>query len=167
MKVTVLINLLLVLSTTVLTGESIYRYKYSTTTELFEPVQSYEYKGSGQPIVRDIAAWIEDDFDVKIAFSFTTLTDSKKNSKSICTVDIHTRHPLSFYFAGPGHESLLILSTIANFLQPGEASWFIYAIVLKIDGIFSDELNTDSVYYPIITRASVQNDTWYKHLLQK
>jgi hypothetical protein len=103
----------------------------------------------------DIVEYYEGQYDISLEVEEIIFTDSQDNTILMLEVDIITDMPSQRIFGGPAHSSLLIENIELNLLQPKlhRSKWNIYAIILKLNGIFLNELPYDMTYNPVITRS--------------
>jgi hypothetical protein len=103
----------------------------------------------------DIVAYYENRYDISLGIDEIIFTDSQDNNILMLEVDIITDMPSQELFSGPVHSSLLIVDIELNLLQPKlhRSEWNIYAIILKLNGVFLNKLPYDMTYNPVITRS--------------
>jgi hypothetical protein len=103
----------------------------------------------------DIVAYFENRYDISLEINEIIFTDSQDNDILMLEVDIITDMPSQRIFGGPAHSSLLIVDIELNLLQPklSRSEWNIYAIILKLNGVFLNKLPYDMTYNPVITRS--------------
>lgn len=112
---------------------------------------------------RDIEQRIMSEFDVKINSSIIDFPDSSGHVKHICKVSVDTQGKPLWQFETSGHRSLLLESIFVNYLQPNSSSWPLTAILVEVNGVFSDEIKSDRIYDALMTRKTIIESPLYKH----
>jgi hypothetical protein len=147
-------------------AEQYYRYEYSDESESFERVDHREYsKDQEAAVVAQLKSWVEGEFNVKLDITYQQMTDGNDHHKRLYTINIRTPEPFISYPEYGLHKSLLTATVVRNFMQVEPTHWFIYAMVLKVNWIFADELGTDTTYDAIMTGSSVKFGVWARNYL--
>jgi hypothetical protein len=138
-------------------GAKVYRNDFINSTEIIRVTGN-----SSISTYHDAARLLEEVYGVKFDIHEIALLDINNNSIFLLDVNIITDKPYNEIFAGPAHRSLLIEEIRLNLLQPylSWSEWSIDALVLKLNGIFTDSLGLDRTYTSLVTRSDLLDYLW-------
>jgi hypothetical protein len=104
-------------------------------------------------------------YDLNIIADEIKITDLKGNELMFLDVNILINLPIYEIYNGPAHSSIILDEILINLVQPGysiPAEYKnIYGLIVRLNGIFLNQIENDMIYETIITRKMYDN-VWFE-----